>query len=132
MSKINNNSSMLDILKQNTVCKMTFRDELIETKHLYGVFINGNTFVVAKQTSNIGTCHKAYNLDDLFTGRLMAWRVMNYTNNSPLPWQKNDLFTIYNNLDAIAFPIEVFLSKHIKKGVTTKKNIVILLDVMML
>lgn len=123
------NASTINVLNQNIKCKLSSLDELVRVDNLYGIFLNDNRFVVAKEISKKLEYCTTYTLENFFTERLIAYEVVE-NKSGHVSWKNNEIFVANLDLKAIAFPIGTFLAKHIEKGVTTKRNISILLDTM--
>ena len=123
-----NNQSMINILNQNIKGELTSLDELVRVHNLYGIFLNNNTFVIAKENSKKLEYCTTYTLENFFTERLIAYEVNDHMSELSVSWKNKAIFIANLDLQAIAFPIETFLAKHIEKGVTTKRNINVLFN----
>ena len=121
------NASKINVFNQNIKGKLNYLDELVRVDNLYGIFLNNNTFVIAKEISKKLEYCTTYTLENFFTERLIAYGVVE-DKSEHASWKNNRIFVANIDLQAIAFPVETFLSEHIENGVTTKRNITTLFD----
>lgn len=122
------NIEIIDGLKEDIKSKINFQDELINTNNLYGLFINDNTFMIAKGNTTKHQYCTSYIIENFITSRLISYGVIEHSKGTKAPWE-NEFMNIKNSdLTAFVIPVKELLNKHIKNGVTTKKNIVALFD----
>ena len=129
-SNLNNiNETMLQSLKQIVKEKMNIKKDLVAVDNLYGLFLSNNTFIIAKQITIGDEYYTTYKLENFFTKGFIDYAIVDHIEESYLPWEDMGLFSVAKGLQAVAFPVETFLVKYIEKGVTTKRNMTVLFNV---
>lgn len=126
----NVNKSIIDVLNQNISKDLNFDDELVEINNLYGIFLSNNGFIICMENSNmINSNVSEFTLSNFFTNDIIT-KILAYDYDEiPFPFGKRKIFDIAEGVEAVGFPISFFLKDHCKNGITTKKNLLVVFDV---